>query len=79
MLSFLQMLILAIGETDYEGLFEGNKEDQYWFTVPAHILYASFLVLVTIVFMNLLIGLSVSDIEVGFQFSICTIDGFQKH
>jgi len=60
----MQLLLFTLGDPDYDRFFDGNKEGEHWFTIPAHIFYALFLILVSLAFMNLLIGLSVSDIEV---------------
>lgn len=55
-------MTMMIGELDFESLFAPDK----WFRNPllAHLWYAIFLVIISMVLMNLLVGLAVSDIGV---------------
>ncbi len=54
-----------VGDTDYDGVFGAEKDVVLVYSIPAHLFYASFILLVTIVFMNLLLALAVSDVQVG--------------
>ncbi|CAL8091609.1 unnamed protein product [Orchesella dallaii] len=64
-LSILKVFTMMVGEVDYEDLFYSPKrvEDPIVFPITAHLLYGAFVVIVTIVLMNLLVGLAVHDIQ----------------
>jgi len=67
--AFMKVLLIMIGETDYETTFERVAEEDrdilpLEYTIPAHIMFAGFIFVITIVLMNLLLGLAVSDIQV---------------
>jgi len=66
------------GEVDYQDLFyssDGESEKfktwgrgaemDLFHPVTAHFLYAAFVIIISIVLMNLLVGLAVSDIQVS--------------
>jgi len=59
--------MMMVGEVNYEDLFYGNEEnpvDDLLYPITGHILYGAFVIMITIVLMNLLVGLTVSDIQV---------------
>jgi len=62
--SFMTILLIMIGDTRYDHIFEGMDPNDLLY-IPAQLLYAAFIVLITIVFMNFLIGISVSNVEVS--------------
>jgi len=62
--SFMTILLLMIGDTRYDQIFEGMDPNDLLY-IPAQLFYAAFIVLITIVFMNFLIGMSVSNVEVS--------------
>ena len=61
--SFLKILAMMIGELDYENNFTWNAVSKSKAFVSTQILFIMFLLLVTVVIMNLLIGLTVSQVE----------------
>ncbi|CAG7836492.1 unnamed protein product [Allacma fusca] len=65
-LAVLKVLMMMVGEVNYEDLFYGNEEspvDDLLYPLTGHILYGAFVIMITIVLMNLLVGLTVSDIQ----------------
>ncbi len=73
---------LVSGEVDYEELFysRGSGKDNTWGSgnemalfhpITAHLLYITFVIIVSFVLMNLLIGLAVNDIQVKAHSSQC--------
>ncbi|CAG7828824.1 unnamed protein product [Allacma fusca] len=62
-LSFIRVLIMTMG-TDYEAMFYGvDFKDGSHGPVVGHLLYAAFVIVVSVLLLNLLIGLTVSDIQ----------------
>lgn len=60
--------MMMVGEVNYEDLFYGTEEspvDDLLYPLTGHILYGAFVIMITIVLMNLLVGLTVSDIQVS--------------
>ena len=51
---------MMIGEFDYNDIFHGSDYVAYWFT---YILMTVFIVVMSIIIMNLLVGLAVDDIK----------------
>lgn len=50
------------GELEFEDIFYGENEIKY--PVTSHIMFFAFVMLVTVILTNLLVGLAVSDIQV---------------
>ena len=57
-LALIQLCVMMLGEIDFADLIRGQM-----FPVTAHLLIILFLFLVSIILMNLLVGLAVSDIQ----------------
>ncbi|XP_063220667.1 transient receptor potential channel pyrexia-like [Bacillus rossius redtenbacheri] len=60
----IKTLVMMSGELEFEDIFYNNVEQypvQYPFT--SHVLFAAFVILVTVILTNLLVGLAVSDIQ----------------
>jgi Ion transport protein len=69
--SILKTFVMMIGELEFEDVFYPNKSDiekPVPYPITTHIIFFTFVVLVTIILMNLLVGLAVSDIQ-GLQAS----------
>ena len=56
-------IALQVGEVDYETLFY-DTEEPLLYPITAHVLHGAFVIFITIILMNLLVGLAVSDIQV---------------
>ncbi|XP_075160131.1 transient receptor potential channel pyrexia isoform X4 [Haematobia irritans] len=65
--SFLKAMTMMSGELEFEDIFYGdNRKIQY--PVTSHFIFLSFVLLVTVILTNLMVGLAVSDIQ-GLQVS----------
>ena len=79
--TFVKTLVMMTGEFEFDGLFYGEVEQPYFNLTM--ILFVVFVVIMTIIVMNLLIGLAVDDIK-GVQdqavlnrlaMQVCNTDG----
>ncbi|KAH8303827.1 hypothetical protein KR018_008986, partial [Drosophila ironensis] len=68
--SFLKSITMMSGELEFEDIFYGDYAVK--FPVTAHVIFLSFVLLVTVILTNLMVGLAVSDIQ-GLQVS-ATLD-----
>ncbi|XP_055849071.1 transient receptor potential channel pyrexia isoform X2 [Episyrphus balteatus] len=68
--SLLKAITMMSGELEFEDIFYGDYPIKY--PVTAHILFLSFVLLVTVILTNLMVGLAVNDIQ-GLQVS-ATLD-----
>ncbi|XP_055903474.1 transient receptor potential channel pyrexia [Eupeodes corollae] len=68
--SLLKAVTMMSGELEFEDIFYGDIPIKY--PVTAHILFLSFVLLVTVILTNLMVGLAVNDIQ-GLQVS-ATLD-----
>lgn len=63
-LSLLKTLVMMSGELEFEDMFFNAPVNQsIQFPYTAHFLFLMFVVLVTVILTNLLVGLAVSDIQ----------------
>lgn len=60
--SILKTITMMSGELEFEDIFYGENEVKY--PVTSHIMFFAFVMLVTVILTNLLVGLAVSDIQV---------------
>lgn len=58
----LKTLIMMSGELEFEDIFYDEK-DKIIYPVTAHIMFLAFVILVTVILTNLMVGLAVSDIQ----------------
>ena len=58
--AIIRTSVMMIGEFDYNDIFHGEDEMHYWLT---YVLFCAFLLIMTIIIMNLLVGLAVDDIK----------------
>lgn len=59
-LAVMRTAVMMIGEFDYNDIFHGEEEMHYWLT---YLLMVVFVVIMSIIIMNLLVGLAVDDIK----------------
>ncbi|XP_034250301.1 transient receptor potential channel pyrexia [Thrips palmi] len=63
-LSLLKTVVMMSGELEFEDMFyNGQPGEEIQFPYTAHFLFLMFVVLVTVILTNLLVGLAVSDIQ----------------
>jgi Ion transport protein len=65
--ALLKTVVMMAGELEFEDLFY-TEDAEIQFPVTAHIMFFAFVILVTVILTNLLVGLAVSDIQ-GLQAS----------
>lgn len=61
--SFIQVIALMIGSVEYGDLILENKTPEFMLEASAHIMFLIFMLFVTIIMMNLLVGIAVRDIQ----------------
>jgi len=61
------LMMMMAGELDYETLFDSEDQNprvnDLEYSIGAHIIYVGFIIVVTILLANLLIGLTTSDVQ----------------
>lgn len=68
-LSILKTFVMMIGELEFEDMFyQDDRNKNHYYPVTTQLVFFTFVILVTIILMNLLVGLAVSDIQ-GLQAS----------
>ena len=60
--AILKTSVMMIGEFEYEGIFHGNETQE--FPEVTIVFFVAFLILMSIIVVNLMIGLAVDDIKV---------------
>lgn len=61
--SLVKTVMMMSGELEYEDIFYSNSTTQSHYPATAHGMFLIFVVLVTVILTNLLVGLAVSDIQ----------------
>lgn len=65
--SLVKTVMMMSGELEYEDIFYSNNTTQSDYPATAHGMFLTFVLLVTVILTNLLVGLAVSDIQVCFS------------
>ncbi|CAG9789260.1 unnamed protein product [Diatraea saccharalis] len=60
---FVKTVMMMSGELEYEDIFYNNGDAQIQYPLTAHGMFLIFVLLVTVILTNLLVGLAVSDIQ----------------
>ncbi|RVE47475.1 hypothetical protein evm_007886 [Chilo suppressalis] len=60
---FVKTVMMMSGELEYEDIFYNNGDSQIQYPLTAHGMFLIFVLLVTVILTNLLVGLAVSDIQ----------------
>ncbi|KAL2740878.1 transient receptor potential channel pyrexia-like [Vespula squamosa] len=62
--AIVKTVVMMMGEYDYENLFPNDtKGDKSFLTVTSRVIFLGFIILASMVLMNLMIGLAVNDIQ----------------
>lgn len=62
--AIVKTVVMMMGEYDYENLFPSDtKGDKSFLTVTSRVIFLGFIILASMVLMNLMIGLAVNDIQ----------------
>lgn len=64
-ISFLKIIMMMSGELEFEDIFFDNNRDNrvVKYKVTTHVMFLAFVLLVTVILTNLMVGLAVSDIQ----------------
>jgi len=65
--SIVTLISLIVGSPDYEDFFEKDREKSLVYQSVAIVLYLLFIILMCVVFINFLLGLTITDVKVIFQ------------